>query len=383
MNKIEDKGLTIKVADVKINTEVLNIVNGNLLLESIVPHKVEGSSIQKTSQFIKLNKVTIQTNHFLLMLQTAFNEHKPICISPDDIWLLICHGFSEHIKLNSEYFKETISGLDEKQTIQVRRDDFVIGQDNSWEEIFPEFTKEITKKINTNLYSNIVLNFSTSTEKEINAFEISFMDSMSNYFDYDFVSMCGIPEIELRGTIEDYKKIIAALGELKKYKLGWWIDRIIPVITKIIGTLNGQVYNDFWNSLFKENNQSGGPFITGWISYFFPYLKTTVTEKNGIINYKKPGASKNQILKTIKVEGLNFDNYKIHTVQIRNPRLDEDTNFELALDDFPSGKSTVPFKWIYRHENFEMNFISGFIGIKENELSNTLSTDINWIVSRT
>lgn len=381
MNKNEEKGLMIKVADVKVNTEAMSAVDGSFLLESLLPNTIEGSSIDKNAKYIKLNKEIINTNHFLLMLQIAFNGHKPIAISPDDIWLLICQGFSEHMKLNSEDFKD-ILGLNEKQIIQVRRDDFVIGDDNPWQEIFPEFTKKIEQTINGKLYSSVVLDFSTSTKKEINAFQIAFMDSMSNYFDYEFMSLCGIPEIEIKGTIEDYIKIIDALEKLKIYNLDWWINKVTPSLNKIIQTLKGENNTDFWNSIYKENNESGGPFITGWIADFFPYLKTSITEQNGSINYSQQSISKSQVLKTIQIEDLHFENYKIHKVQIKNPRLNESDGSKIKLDDFPSGLSTVPFKWKYLDKEFEMNFVSGFIGIKESQINNTLKTDINWIVNR-
>ncbi|CAM1347329.1 DUF4419 domain-containing protein [Tenacibaculum halocynthiae] len=381
MNKVRDKSLIINNTDVEVNTDTLNSVDGNFLIKSILTNKIEGSSIDNNSKYIELSKEIINTNHFLLMLQFAFNLHKPISISPDDIWLLICQGFSEHIKLSSDDFKE-ILGVNEKQTIQVRRDDFVLGENNPWEQIFPEFTNKITQTINDKLYSNIILEFSTSTKKEINAFEIAFMDSMSNYFDYEFASLCGIPEIEIKGTVADYTKMLNALEILKSYNLEWWIDKVSLNIKEIIKTLKGENKLDFWNSIYKENNESGGPYITGWIADFFPYLKTSITEQNGTIDYSEQSISKDQILKTIQIEDLNFDNYKIHKVLIKNPKLIKPNDFKLKLDDFPSGLSKVPFKWNYIDKEIEMNFVSGFIGIKENEKSNTLNTDINWIVNR-
>lgn len=381
MNKGRDANLIINNADIEINTDALNTVDGNFLLKSILTNKIEGTSIDNSSKYIELNKEIINTNHFLLMLQFAFNLHKPISISPDDIWLLICQGFSEHIKLNSDDFKE-ILGVKEKQTIQVRRDDFVIGEDNAWEQILPEFTNKITQTINNKLHSNIILEFSTSTKKEINAFEIAFMDSMSNYFDYEFASLCGIPEIEIKGTVADYTKMLNALEILKSYNLEWWIDKVSLNIKKIIQTLEGENKLDFWNSIYKENNESGGPYITGWIADFFPYLKTNITEQNGTIDYSKQPISKDNILKTIQIEDLNFEDYKIHKVLIKNPKLINPNGFKLKLDDFPSGLSKVPFKWNYIDKELEMNFVSGFIGIKENKKNNTLKTDINWIVNR-
>ncbi len=59
MNKIADKSLKIKAADVNINTEVLSTIDRNFILESISSNKVEGSSIDKNSKHVKLDKEII------------------------------------------------------------------------------------------------------------------------------------------------------------------------------------------------------------------------------------------------------------------------------------------------------------------------------------
>jgi hypothetical protein len=316
------------------------------------------------------------------MLQLAFNEHKSVIISPDNIWILICQGFSQHIKLNKEHFKGVLfeKGYDDKVTIQVQRDDFTEGGLNPWEEIFPEFTKHINMHVREDLYSNIVLRFSTSTLKEVTAFEIAFMDSMSSYFEYEFVTLCGIPEVILKGRKEDYQKIIISLEFLRKYGLDWWIDKIIPIIEQFILAFEGLPNNEFWSSIYKEDNKSGGPFVTGWISNFFPYIKKKMVENNGHINYENEGVVKKDILEVINVNDLNFEGIKIVSVLIRNPVLGGSKDANFKLDNFSNGIFKVPFKWTYRNKQYNMNFISGLMGIMENE--NILETEINWVVAK-
>ena len=111
-----------------------------------------------------------------------------------------------------------------------RRDDFIKGQKNTWSEIFPEYIKEINKIINEDIKSKLILEFSTTTIKEKVAFEVSLMDSMSKFVDYEFSSMCGIPEINLKGTIDHYKKILDSINSLSVYDLNWWFKEIIPII---------------------------------------------------------------------------------------------------------------------------------------------------------
>jgi hypothetical protein len=40
------------------------------------------------------------------------------------------------------------------------------------------------------------------------------MESMKNYFDYEFHCMCGIPSVTLEGKLADYKSIIERIDAL-------------------------------------------------------------------------------------------------------------------------------------------------------------------------
>ena len=61
--------------------------------------------------------------------------------------------------------------------------------------------------------------------------------TLKSYFKYQ-VSMvgCGIPFIELDGTVEDWESILNKTESLRKYELSWWINQIVPILSKIIET---------------------------------------------------------------------------------------------------------------------------------------------------
>lgn len=359
-----NKYLQINASEVQINTTLLATDKGKKLIESF--KNVESSSINKSNNYIAQSVLgnglpeecdigsIHDTNQFLQLLSCAFNLHKPIVLKPDYLWLLICQGFAEHIKTNSLILKNKILKINQKAKIKIRRDDFVKGEENPWEEAFPEFVEQLNKIVKGNLSENIVLEFTTSTINEKIAFEVAFMDSMSNFVEYVVISLCGIPKIEIQGTIQDYEKMISNLTVLKKYNLAWWIDKIIPIIEEIINTLKGNINRDFWKSIFKEDDESGGPDITGWITKFFPYIKVE--------------------------KGLSWRK-KVKYKTVKNPLLFDKPDVFLKLGDFPSGISKVPFKWEYLGESYKMDFMSGFIGIKENPKTNFLESEINWIVS--
>ncbi|MFK7749522.1 MAG: DUF4419 domain-containing protein [Kordia sp.] len=370
----------IKAANVEISKELYETITGNDLISKNSFGTPEASSVLNTDKYLLTYDDNYNSHQFMLMLETAFFNHKPVCISPDTIWLLICQGFSQHIKLHSDRFRHLFTKSNEKETITVRRDDFVLGKKNSWEEVIPEFTAQISKKINADLHETIVQNFSTTGIKEAIAFELAFMDSMSDYFKYMVISLCGIPEIHITGTVADYTKILDAVQQLRSYDLDWWIDCIEPHIQQFIDALQGKHDQDFWTSIYKHDNESGGPFVTGWMTQFFPYLETNSYKYDGKISFEN-GVTEADILKEISVldEGNEI---KVGVVLIKNPCLKKETTFKATLKDFPSSFSSVPVVWDYLGNDVQLEFLSGFIGVQENPENHALTATINWILNR-
>lgn len=370
----------IKAANVEISTELYETITGNDLISNNHFGIPEASSVLSSDKYLMTYDDNYNSHQFMLMLQTAFFTHKPVCISPDAIWLLICQGFSQHIKLHSDRFRHLFTNSDEKEVIKVRRDDFVLGKKNPWKEVIPEFTAQISKKINTNLHETILQNFSTTGLKETIAFELAFMDSMSDYFKYMVISLCGIPEIHIAGTVADYTKILNAVQQLRSYDLDWWIDCIETHIQQFIDALQGKHDQQFWTSIYKHNNESGGPFVTGWMTQFFPYLETRGYMYKGKISFEN-GVSEEDVLKVINIDDEGSE-METKVVMIKNPCLTPETPFRATLQDFPSSFSSVPVVWDYLRNEIPLEFLSGFIGIKEDPEKNVLTAPINWILNR-
>ena len=103
-------------------------------------------------------------------------------------------------------------------------------------------------------------------------------------------------------------------------------------------------------------------------------------EVNGKVDYSTEDIQEIDVLEVLGVRDLNFENTKILTVSTKNPILQKNTAVELKLDNFPKGISKVPFLWKYGELEIDMQFISGLIGIKEDD--NVLKTKINWVVAK-
>jgi hypothetical protein len=283
-------------------------------------------------------------------VHTAFDQHHPLVLSPDDIWLCIAQGFGLHVNANSEALRSRIVNWESgKQLIKVRRDEFVKSSPtNDWPGCFAEFSDGIAAHLGKKR-DLVVASFSTTGPVEKAASEIALMSAVSPYFDYLVRTLCGIPEITLLGTPDDWESIRRRASVLSEFDLGWWCGALEPVLDQFVAASRGSVAVEFWQSLYKLHQRSGGSWITGWINVLFPYLERDGRQRNPFI------------------EGSE-----------RPPKRPSRTGPE--MNEFPSGLSRVDFLWDYLGTKIPMELLAGFVGISQDPGTLALRPAIGWAV---
>lgn len=285
-------------------------------------------------------------------VHVSYAQHRPLSISPDMIWLLICQGFSKHIDYHAEELREKFVDFEGKKKLVIATEslsmDFHKGSPNSsWKLAFPAFTDSISKYVGAELHDLFIQSFTTTTFMEKAAFEIKLMDGTDNYFEYVMTTRCGIPTITIEGTPNDWLKIKDNLQKFKGYNIDHWIIALEPIIQEFVNASNDQINHEFWTNIYKRHGGSGGPYITGWIIKFFPYLNT------------------------------KGDSPRM------NPYIDKEPTGSFAglrTTSFYNGLSKAEFVWDYHGTEYEMEFLAGFIGIRQNKESMTLRPEIGWVV---
>jgi len=339
---------TINCDDVVIATTLLKEVSYQSAIETILNDKIETCSKVKRNTTLVASKL----NPFVFAVHTAYAEHRPLSISPDMIWLLICQGFTKHVDYHSEELRNKFVQFSGKHKIKIATEsismDFYKGNPNNpWELMFPAFADSINKYVGNNFSKLVVSDFSTTTPTDKAAFEVTLMDAMSNYFEFEVTTKCGIPEIYLEGSLNDWEKIKENIQKLKGYNIDNWIISLNPIIDEFINAKKGIINHEFWDSIYRLNGMCGGPYINGWLIKLFPYLNTT-SDKPRINNYidKEPNRS--------------FS--------------------DLKPNDFYNGVSQADFIWDDNGSIFKMEFIAGFIGVKQDKTTLALRPEIGWAV---
>ncbi|RGB38837.1 hypothetical protein C1646_691400, partial [Rhizophagus diaphanus] len=75
-------------------------------------------------------------------------------------------------------------------------------------------------------------------------------------------------------TLEDWTKLQEKVVQLRQLDLDmdFWLDRLDPVIWKLVETYKGNVDEEFWSKIISKQSFGSGPIIvTGWTTAFYPY----------------------------------------------------------------------------------------------------------------
>src|SRR5262249_35252900 len=105
--------------------------------------------------------------------------------------------------------------------------------------------------------------FSTTGPTQRAASEVVLMDCVQSYFSYEFHTLCGIPEITLEGTVQDWQKIHQRVEQLEHFNFKWWTDDVRQITKEFVSAAQGHPDQSFWRAIYKQQHTSGGPYTNG------------------------------------------------------------------------------------------------------------------------
>jgi len=231
--------------------------------------------------------ISFGTHSFFKGMINAYASHRGIVLSPDVIWLLISQGFAAHVNLNSEELRDKIVYHQGKKTLEVESPrNLILETDKvNWDSIFGEFEKQIRSNTKNNIADIITADFSTTGITEKIASQITLMESVKSYFEYKVMTLgCGIPDITLTGTPDDWRKIREKAQSLKGYGMDWWIESLDPILKQFVDASQGKIVKEFWMEMVgsvkfrlmgcgipsKDADNTELRF-DGWFTTFYPY----------------------------------------------------------------------------------------------------------------
>jgi hypothetical protein len=366
--EVEEKHERLTDGGVRFNVETVPAAEGKHIKKPTIGRDVFLAQV-KGSESVRLEAVSKCPENlvftggigFFAACLSAFAQHLPLALSPDHIWACISYAFAKHVDKHAEELRQNFVQHEGKKRLEVVADHMKMsgGIDpdsgssaEAWEQtIFSSFSEQIKQHIGEKVHSAVVGDFSTTTATSRAAHEITLMSAMKHYFSYGMSTCCGIPNITLLGSEEDWVAVrtrAEALGELMTptfRKL--WMPFLLPVLDEFVESYRGQVNHGFWQSMVKLRHKGGSgarSVVSGWIQILFPYL----------------GSGE-----------LNRGLHPWQEMYFHGPK----------PDDIPAVISSAPVDWNYYGTTYNLHFQAGFTGCTQDPADGTLTPVMGWYVT--
>jgi len=222
----------------------------------------------------------------------AFADHRPVVLSPDVIWFLICQGFAHYVNDNPEELRNLFVDHEGKIDLVVQSSKELLAGNADWDSIVDGFYEQIRDNTKGEIADIMAQKFSTTGVNEHIVSEIVLMETVKSYFNYIVMYMsCGIPSVTLTGTPDDWQSILDRTRKLSAYGIDWWVKDLEPILTEFVNASKGKPNVNFWKSIVKKYRPGdlrglscggmdmGATKFDGWFLKLLPFDKSGRTPK--------------------------------------------------------------------------------------------------------
>jgi Domain of unknown function (DUF4419) len=352
------KPMVIKVCDAVLADKPLETESATDILRRGSGDVVEAFSAVDGQEWIA--PIESIGHPFIAAAHRAFADHRPLAMDPDMIWQLLIQMAAEEVHAAPEEYRKLFADHEHGSLIlEVSRDQFVMGgKDNDWPGVFAELEARIVANVPGSPAADFSHAFSTSTPREIAARRVVLLKAASPFYNYRLGTLCGIPRIELHGTVEDWRWIRERAAGLRPFNMERRVKALIPVLDEFVAAAEGKANPAFWKSYYKFASESGSSYVSGWINTFF--IKEDSKALDVVLDEKFSWTAPPDI-----VEDLGARNMPL----------------ALRTAAYPSkGVVDVDFMWEYLGKSMPMRLRAGFMGVAQDRETMTLRPVIGWQV---
>jgi len=217
---------------------------------------------------------------FFSAVLAAYNNHWVLRTSPDDWWNVIVRNVAQVIdeKGNRPSIRKFFVDHEGKKEISINVGPSLGGIEYSW--LFDQFSAGIRQNIKNPQYVDLIqADFSTTTPQQLITTQIMLMSSLQKYFDYSARTSCGIPGVDMSGTMEDWFKLYQKLHQLESLlkpilgdlEMVGWFKKTKVILNNLLDTYRGEPDIEWWGHILSWNERYGSgarEWFSGWMTEF-------------------------------------------------------------------------------------------------------------------
>ena len=291
---------------------------------------------------------------FFQTMVRAYAEHRPLVLSPDMVWLLISQGFARYVNAHSEELRDQIVSHTEKMDLVIETNEDLLHGNPDWEKLIAGFAEQIHEYTKGDIAKTITADFTTTGVTERITSQVTLMETVKTYFDYIIHYMgCGIPNITLTGTPEDWQKVLDKTQQLEKYGMESWFKSLTPILTEFVNASKGKPDQAFWQGMVKKERPDE---LIG----------------NKVCDVRKPTVLDGWMLKLFPDENGQTLDQVPHTHEMPSERVYVDFRYQI-ID--PNNGNVIL--------DTPMELVAGYIGTEVDTKTHALTPKMGWMVRQT
>lgn len=212
------------------------------------------------------------SNGFVRGVVDAYCSHHNLLIRPDDVWLAIIIQFSFFVNANAEALRSLFVAHHGKKELVVKQ--MASLNTANYGLLACHMASELRRNLKDSGFCDWVLpRFSTTTHNDTIVGSVALMATMKHYFDYKFCLCCGIPQVTLAGSVEDWEEIHSRVDKLEVGGYGkvcsMWASMLKKITGQLIRTSRNEIDLEFWSQICHYTSGGSGPrYLSGWITAF-------------------------------------------------------------------------------------------------------------------
>jgi len=214
---------------------------------------------------------------FVGTVAEAYSKHHNLSIRPDDIWQAIISQFAFYVLAREDELRDTFVDFEGKKELKL-----LFGGSmktfTAWDSVPLLFLDLLDENIKSpGIREWYLPNFTTTTDADKVGAAAAAMCTFQNYFTYAVGFVCGIPQISLLGSVEDWEQLRQRIERLDTFDDGTGIltEKWVPMLRHIldefvVSAKSGSGNNlDFWDQIMHSATLPYmGEKLSGWILAF-------------------------------------------------------------------------------------------------------------------
>lgn len=301
---IEARVILVSTTDQNATNSVLALLSSNMStleasyskssfkLPNVVPEKLNDDRRRKDDARDVLSKAMFYQldtpaenlaaynrygNGLISTIAMCYSGHYKLVIRPDDIMHSVWSAFALFVNAHPEEMRPyLVKHKEGKITIEIAAGSSFVP---SVEALTPTIHAARTKMmplLDAKFAEWLELSFSTTTDFDRLVATVELMGAVKKFVGCRFTYCCGLPEVELLGTLEDWTQLKTKMDFLTTIEhpaIQKWAAQLTNIANEFYESYQGNVNVAFWESVckIKRRGSGGQSTVSGWCLAFAPF----------------------------------------------------------------------------------------------------------------